>query len=373
MFRRTLYRSGFLWSVVFILDAMAWSAAVAQVTLPTPVFGFVRATLNGSGTQGGVTLVGPSFVDKVVQEAGLQAGAPKPYELTAPGMNWAANAFATHPQASSHFVEVKSSSNLSAIGLMSDIIKNSSNTLTIADDFSALLRGGESIVIRPHKTLGALFGPENEAGLGGGDAGSADVVSVLSEGPQASFTSYYYRSGSPLGGTGWRTSSNPFADQSNVPLKTGHGLIVKRRQAQPLEVVLRGYVRTGIWRRTLPTGFSLVDPLAPITDQSASQPVQGFPFTLGGASGSGVIPSGLGSTLTAGTPQTADLVSLAGTVASFYLASSSGLSSGGWRRTSNPFVDQQATVIPPASAILVQNRGAAKRWSRPQPFVVTTP
>jgi hypothetical protein len=364
---------GCLRRAAILAGGLAWTTVAAQVTQPSPIFGFVRATLNGSGTQGGVTLVGPSFVEAVIQEATLVAGAPKPYELAALGANWGANAFATHAEASSHYVEVKTSSNLSAVGLMSDIVKNTANTLTIADDFSALLRGGETIVIRPHKTLGGLLGAANETGLGSGDASTADVVSILSEGPAASFTTYYYRSGTALGGTGWRSSSNPFADQAGRPLKTGQGLIVKRKQTTPLEVVLRGFVKTGIWRRTLPSGFSLIDPLAPVTDQRASQPLQGFAFTLGGVSGAGVIPSGLGAAVSPGTAQTADLVSLAGTTAGFYMASPSGLSSGGWRLTSNPFVDQQATLIPAAAAILVQNRGAAKRWSRPQPFVVATP
>jgi hypothetical protein len=64
------------------------------------------------------------------------------------------------------------------------------------------------------------------------------------------------------------------------------------------------------------------------------------------------------------------LVSLAGTMASFYVATAGGLSSGGWRQTSNPMVDKKLTVIPPATSILIQNRGQDKSWSRPQPFTI---
>ena len=346
----------------------------AQVSQPSAIFGFVRTTLNGSGTQSGVTMVGPGFVEGVVQEAVLQAGAPRAFELTAVNESWAAGAYATHATVSSHFVEVTSSSNLQAVGLASDIVSHTATTLRIADDWSGVLRGGESIVIRPHKTLASLFGATNQAGLQAGDPLTADGVSLLNEGSSATISTYYYRdAGSTLGGTGWRSSANPFADETTRPIRAGQGVIVRRRSSAPLEVVLQGFVKTGIWRRTLPQGFALVDPLAPLTDLRNAAPSAGAAFTLGGTASASVIPSGLTAAVASGTPQTADLVTLAGSLASYYVAAPSGLSPGGWRLTSNPIVDQQNTVIPPATAMLIQNRGAAKQWARPQPFVLSRP
>jgi hypothetical protein len=374
MSARLSYLVGCLRRVAWVVGGVVCAAAGAQVTQPSPIFGFVRTTLNGTGTQGGVTMVGPTFVEGVVEEATLQAGAPRPFELTVVGKTWGAGIFATHPEASSHYVEVKSSSNLLAIGQTSEIVSHTTNTLRIAGDWSAVLRGGETLVIRPHKTLGGLFGPANEAGLGGGDALSADILSVLHEGAAASFSTYYYRTAnSALGGTGWRSSANPINDESKRPIRTGQGLIVKRRRAEPLEVMLQGFVKTGIWRRALPTGYALVDPLAPVTDQRASEPLSGPAFVLGTSPTTTAVPSGLVNVLAPGTPQTADLVSLAGTMASIYVASPTGLSSGGWRLTSNPLADQQNAVIPSATAILIQNRGTTKQWARPQPFVVSSP
>ncbi|MFN0128730.1 MAG: hypothetical protein ACKV19_18830 [Verrucomicrobiales bacterium] len=345
------------------------------MTESSGIFGFRRVGLAGVGVEGGVTLVGPTFVERVVVEASLAAGGvPHPYVLTVSGVSWSAGAFGPRADGlSSHYVEVTASSNLQAIGLTSDIVRHTANTLTTVDNWSALLRGGEKIVIRPHKTLAGVFGGANESGLGAGEPTTADIISVLVEGTSGSFTSYYYRSGSSLGGTGWRSSADPFTDRSGMPLRTGHGLMVKRRGNESMELVLSGYVKTGLIRRPLPTGYALVDALAPVTDQRASAPLAGPAFTLGGVEGSGVIPSRLGGTLSSGTPQTADLVSMAGTVASFYLAAPSGLSAGGWRLTSNPIVDQKNTIIPPAAAMLIQNRGSAKQWSRPQPFTSTTP
>jgi len=353
---------------------MVCAMSGAQVTQPSAVFGFVRTTLNGTGTQAGVTMVGPGFVEGVVQEAVLQAGAPRAFELTAVNETWGAGVYATHATASSHFVEVTASSNLQAVGLTSDIVSHTASTLRIANDWSRVLRGGESIVIRPHKTLGSLFGAANQAGLQAGDPLSADSVSLLSEGESASISTYYFRNaGGGLGGTGWRSSANPFTDESARPVRAGQGLIVRRRASAPLELVLQGFVKPGVWRRTLPQGFALVDPLAPLTDLRNATPVAGAAFTLGGTASASVIPSGLTAAVATGTPQTADLVTLAGSLASFYVAAPSGLSPGGWRLTSNPIVDQQNTVIPPVTAMLIQNRGAAKQWVRPQPFVSSRP
>jgi len=374
MYRQFLSKGRRVWRAVCVTGGVAVMAgATAQVTQPTPIFGFVRTVLQGTSSGSGVNYVGPSFVERAVQEVTLQAGAPLSYTVQAVGAAWSANAFDSHPTANSHYIEVQTSPNLWALGMMSDIVSHTSDTLTLADDLSGVLRGGETLVIRPHKTLEGIFGVANEAGLASGDVGTADLISTLAEGSAASFSTYYYRFGSPLGGAGWRSSSNPFADQGRAPVKTGHGLIIKRTQAEPMELVLRGFVKMGLWRRHLPRGYALVDPLAPLTDQRFSTPINGLPFTLGGTSGSGVIASGLGATLSQGTPQSADLVSLAGKMASFYIASPTGLSSGGWRITSNPLADQQNTVIPPASAMLIQNRGEAKRWSRPQPFLTTAP
>ncbi len=346
----------------------------AAVTEPSGIFGFRRVTLAGAGTRSGVTMVGPSFVERDVAEVVLQAGAPKRFELVAVGVRWGTGIFGPlNGAVSTHYVEVKSSANHLAVGRTSEILGHSSNKLTIADDWSTLLKGGEKILIRPHKTVAGVFGAANETGLDAGEPTAADMISILEEGESASFTTYYYRSGSSLGGSGWRSSSDPFTDRGMMPLRTGQGLLVKRRGTEPLELVLHGFVKTGVVRRQLPTGYAIVDPLAPVTDQRDAQPVPGLAFTLGGTHNQEIIPSGLENALRVGTPQTADLVSLATTVASFYVASPNGLSSGGWRMTSNPVADQYQNVIPAASAMLFQIRGEPTIWTRPQPFIIQSP
>ena len=268
MFRHIIPISERLVQVVMMVSGLVAVGFVeARVTEPTAIFGSVFTTIQGSGVNGGVTYLGPSLVEKPLQEVRLEAGPPWPNQLKGVGVAWAPGVFDVHPEENSHYIEIKSSLNAEVVGLMTDIVSHTSNTLTIADDLSGVLRGGEVVVIRAHKTLEGIFGATNQAGLGGGDASTADLISILTEGPNASFRSYYYRSGIRLGGAGWRSSSNPFVDQGKTPLKTGQGLLIKRKRLQPVVLRLSGYVKTGVWRRSLPGGYALVDPLAPLTDR----------------------------------------------------------------------------------------------------------
>jgi len=67
-------------------------------------------------------------------------------------------------------------------GLMTDILATNvtGKTLTTYDDLSPLLTGGELYKVRRHRTLGDVFGEDNESGLAGGSSVSeADEVLVL--------------------------------------------------------------------------------------------------------------------------------------------------------------------------------------------------
>ncbi len=359
---------GVVWAAIFLA-----TPAQSQVTSSSPVVGFVKVTLNGSAEGGGNSLLGPALVEKTDYQGDIDSGVPTAFSLTDSDANWTTNLFDTHPTANSHYVEIIASSNANSVGLVTDIVSHTTKTLTTLDDLSTYLLGGETIAIRRHKTISDLFGSTNEAGLGQGDSTSADNISVLTAGTNPGFSSYYYRSGTGFGGTGWRSSSNPLTDQSQTPVKVGDGLLVQRKQGASLEVVIHGYLKTGPLRRLLPTGYSLVDPVAPITDQSGAVPA-GAQFTLGGTSSASVVPSGLGDIFSSGTSQTADLISIYSVsgFTSHYL-SAGPLGGTGWRSTTNPFSDTHATVLPAATALLIQNRGAAKTWVRPQPFSVAAP
>ena len=88
-------------------------------------------------------------------------------------------------------------------GLMTDILATdvTGKTLTTYDDLSSLLTAGEVYRIRKHRTLGDVFGENNESGLAGGfSVSEADEVMVLNPVTQT-FLTFYFKTGG-FGGRG---------------------------------------------------------------------------------------------------------------------------------------------------------------------------
>jgi uncharacterized protein (TIGR02597 family) len=352
---------------------LSWSEWMpAQATSSSPVVGFMKMTLQGAATGSGENLVGPALLGKVEFQGVILPGLPAAFSLTVNDAAWSANQFDTLADGNSHFVEVVSSSSPAAVGRTTDIVSHSADTLTTLDDLSGVLQGGETIAIRRHKTISDLFGTANESGLGAGDPTTADGISILTSGPAASFSTYYFRSGAPIGGTGWRSSANPFVDASATPVRAGEGLLIKRRQQTALEVTVFGYIKTGTFSPQVKSGYNLIDPLVAVSDQSGQN---GVKFTLGGVASATIVPSGLEQAFTPGSTLNADRISLYNPTGGFttYYLKSGGIGGTGWRTTSNPFTDAMAVELPAGAGFLIQNLGAPKVWSRPQPFVIAPP
>ena len=343
----------------------AWSQ-----TTYSPVVGFVKVTVNGTSSGSGDNLIGPALLEGEAYRGDIVAGTPAAFTLQAADAAWTANQFAT--TTNSHFVEVVASSNPNAVGLYSDIASHTANTLTTTLDLSAQLAGGETIAIRPHKTIAKIFGAANDYALGQGSAATSDTISVLTPGTSPVFSSYYYRSNQALGGTGWRSTANPVTDQANRPLRIGEGLLIKRKQSTATELILQGYVHEGPLRIPLKKGFNLVDPIAPITDQTAASPTPGPIFSLGGIASSSRIPSALDAIFLKGGSSTADLLSIRNgtSFVSYYYRSGQALGGTGWRTSTNPATNTEATLLPATSAYYFQIRGNGGEWVRPQPFLL---
>jgi hypothetical protein len=357
------------WLSCLTLAALATSVH-GQATTYSPIVGFVKITLNGTSTGSGDNYVGPALLEEELYRGPIAAGVPTANQLQAPGATWTTNQFDTHATLNSHFVEIVASSNPNAIGLFTDIVSHTADTLTTADDFSSQLTGGETIVIRAHKTVAGIFGAANESGIGGGGASTADTVSVMTAGTTPVFTSFYYRSGQALGGTGWRATSNPNSDQSARPLRTGDGILINRKQAGPMEVTVSGYIHEGPLRIPLKRGYNLIDPVAPITDQTAASPNAGPSFVLGGASSTLVIPSTLENSLVSGSAATADTISIRSGLSfiSYYRRAGQALGGTGWRSTSSPSANMESTRLPAVTSYLFQIRNTGTSWLRPQTF-----
>ena len=332
--------------------------------------GFIKVTLNGTSSGSGDNFVGPALLEGESYRGSLVEGAPDAFTLQAADAAWVPNQFAT--TTTSHFVEIVSSSNANAVGLYSDIASNSTNSITTTLDLSSQLMGGETIAIRAHKTIAKIFGTANDYALGQGAAATSDTISVMTAGINPVFSSYYYRANQALGGTGWRSTSNPLTDQASHPLRIGEGLLIKRKLPGPTEIILQGYVHEGPLRIPLKKGFNLIDPIAPVTDQSSATPTPGPAFTLGGISSSSVIPSALDALLLSGGVSTADLLSIrsGSSFTSYYLRSGQAIGGTGWRTSTNPSTNAASTILRATTAYYFQIRGPGGHWVRPQPFTL---
>ena len=141
--------------------AQAQTAVVSSV----PV-GFMKVAIKGKGSGLGVNFIGAPFVREAVYTGHLNGGQPVGAQLVDQDATWKASEFVTSEGAVSHYyVEIMDSTNAEAIGLLSDIVSHTANTLMTADDLSRWLTGGEMYCIRMHHTLGSLFGEANQVGL----------------------------------------------------------------------------------------------------------------------------------------------------------------------------------------------------------------
>ncbi|MCB1094139.1 MAG: TIGR02597 family protein [Verrucomicrobiae bacterium] len=348
--------------------AIGVAAAQAQtaVVSSAPV-GFMKVTIKGKGEGSGANFVGAPFVREAVYTGYLNDGTVVANVLADGDANWSAGEFTTSSVAASHYVEIVNSTNADAIGLLSDIVSHTTNTLRTADDLSPWLVGGEQICIREHHTLSSLFGESNEVGLAQGTNDSADTISILRPGENAAFSTYYYRD-AQLGGSGWRSSSNPFTNEQERSVRPTDGLYIQRSATTDLTVVMHGEVRQTPTKVVVQPGLNMIGTMAPVTDATATG---GAKVTLGGAASESLIPSGLGDVLGQGDSATADTVSIfdGSQFRTYYLKDgTSPLGGTGWRSVANPFEDASGVVLPEAGAVLVRNKGEARIWTLPLPF-----
>jgi uncharacterized protein (TIGR02597 family) len=236
-----------------------------------------------------------------------------------------------------HYLEIASGP---YAGFTTDIItsRGPSRSLVLDVDLSTLLSGGEAYTVRPHWTLASVFGPANEVGLGGGSCVTGDEILVLNTSTKAYLTYYYKTLG--LGGTGWRSATSPFTDQSNAPLPLGTGVLIRRKQAGDVFLKLFGSVKTGNTLLQVEPGLNIVANIAPTG------------VMLGD---SGLYTGDLSTGLAGGSMTSADQVLLFdGTSYQTYYYKTTGLGGTGWRSAASSSLDASSTLIPHGGALLIQ-------------------
>jgi hypothetical protein len=144
-----------------------------------------------------------------------------------------------------------------------DIVSNTNAVITLASDISALsLAGTESIAVRPHVTLKALFASE-EANI----AQYSDTATFYE--PDASTPSYFFD------GTIW-TSDGATDDGSDRPIPPGSGFVFT--VAADVALTLTGEVKAGPTVVQLNGGgvVNIVGPVNPLVGESDTLQDLGF-------------------------------------------------------------------------------------------------
>ena len=138
---------------------------------------------------------------------------------------------------------------------------NGSDATTLDTDLA--VSSGDSYEVRADVTVGSLLGAANEAGLGAGNATTADVVWIPTG---DGFAQIFYDDGKgfPPRPAGWRAIGAGGADQAGTSVPFTAGIFIQRRAADDLDIVFVGHVRTEATSFGVGTGFNFLNRVLPV-------------------------------------------------------------------------------------------------------------
>jgi uncharacterized protein (TIGR02597 family) len=328
------------------------SAATAQSVKTDPV-GFTTLTVNAKpADKRGFTLLSlnmtrPAVFQGLIPAGGVSASG-SPTTLTFPAGTFTAGQFAVAPNGASHYLEIVNGANA---GLISDIQSATTTSVTLADDVTAAVTAGTTIVrIRPLWTLATAFGANNSAGFQGGFSSSqADVIQVLD--PATGLSSLYFYS---TGNSRWQTGAN---DATNYIIPPDAGLRIERRANTPVAFTLTGAVKLGPSALFVQGGNAASVNYTP-NPYPLNSVTLGTSNLFTGNSTTGVIGG-----FTASQSDTVSFYDTASGISTSYFYHTGNAQ---WQTGSTPAND---VVIPSGTAIVIKRKAGASsfNWFVPQP------
>lgn len=205
-------------------------------TVSTPVVGFTSTTIKGTGSSGSsqfFSLV-PLQLAKSPSFSGAVTAAGTTLTLSSGSLTSGSyNSGASYP---AYYVRIESGS---GAGRTSDIVSNTTASLTTVDDLSGYISTTTQISIVPHTKLTDVLGASgSQVVAGGSNATAADNIYLV--GADGSFKIFYYKTGI---GAGLKTQSN--ADATSLVVYPGEAILVGRRQVgDTASVVITGQLPT---------------------------------------------------------------------------------------------------------------------------------
>lgn len=339
------------------------ACALKAVTVSTDPVGFITLSVKGTDTSEGLTAVSVPMLSSSLHSGVIASTAAK--TITDNNASWATGDFATPDPNNnpSHYIEITNHSDASKVGVIYEVSGSDggNKTLTLTEDVAGL--DGASYSVRKCRTLGGIFGENNEAGLTAGSSSAADIIYKVGTDDQGALAwQIYYYQEAPVfaGGNGWRQlGKSASADMKDVGIYPDEGIIIKRRSGSDLSVTLTGSVKTSNSRTAIQEGFNLV---------SVSYPVDTSLENLGLYTGDSA------TGLSAGSSSTADriyYVNDAGQFDIYYYQEAPVFAGGnGWRKLgASASADQKDSVIPAGRSIVVLRRDVSGYyWSSDVPF-----
>jgi hypothetical protein len=251
-----------------------------------------------------------------------------------------------------HFLEIVSGP---SAGITTDIIATDAASKTIAtdEDLSSVLAGGEQFRIRKHRTIGDVFGKNNESKLNAGTSITpSDEVRLFNPVTQT-FLSYYYNTASG----GWRSSTDAVADAASNQLYVDQGVSIRRKTAGDITLIVTGAVKLG--QTLVPIGAN--------SNLCADMYPAGT-LTLGNC---GIYTGNTTGLVGSSKLNSADEIQIwNGSAFRRYFYKTGGTGGIGWRLSTNTKADASSTQIPVGASIYVirKNGRPPFNWKIRQPF-----
>ena len=332
--------------------ALLGAGSVSAQEAKTDPVGFITLTIAGGGsvTSPALSLISPTLTRPIAYQGLITAIAGT--TITVSGTPWAVGAF--DGANGNHYVEIVSTAVPTRSGTMSDITATpTTSTITTAGDLSVNQAAvGDTVRIRKDVTIADIFGATNSAGLlASDDASTADEILIYNG---ASFSAYFYYTGTPGFPAGWYNVST-FEPAGSTPIAPNEAVVIRRKASTPISLTSVGSVKTGN------TIFAVVNGLNVLGTASA----QGLSLDSSGLYTANE-NSGVKATDDAATAD--EVILYVGTTQTsyFYYTGSPGFPAGWYNSAS--FDPAGAQVIAAGTSFVLKRKGGPSfNWAVPSP------
>jgi uncharacterized protein (TIGR02597 family) len=340
-------------TVGLISASIAYQAS-AQVNVYTDPVGFI--TITAEGTSGPGSSPALSFWGLGMTQIPALRGAVTAVSGQAVAVGGlTAGQFNAGPRGNLYYIEDVNSNSANA-GLTDDILSNDANN--VYTEFSDPIVVGDNVKIYPHWTISSVFGPQDQAGLLQGAAGSCDEILIQNPVSQL-YSTYYYATATKSLSAGWKSTAGGNTDYSTLPIYQDQGLLISRVVSTNLAYQLVGAVKLGATQIPLLTNNNFA---ANVYAASTITLANSGLYTDGNATDSFV----------AGSAGSTDEILIhndaTGLYSTYYYATATKSLSAGWKSTAGGNTDQSQTILPLGSTVLIEMKHPGFIWKEGAPY-----